>query len=122
VRTDAKHQSAPKAEKVRIGAESFRTAPIGTYPALVCGTGETTPDRWALTLRTLAGEPMPELPAMPGRRITAPEISSPEQDAEDMDAALIWQALAADTEGGSNGENQNIQEGARPSVTAPSHD
>ena len=32
VRTDAEHHSAPGAAKVRIGAESFRTAPIGTCP------------------------------------------------------------------------------------------
>lgn len=38
VRIDAKHQTAPKVEKVRTGAEYFSTAPIGTYPALGLGT------------------------------------------------------------------------------------
>ena len=33
MRTSAKHQSAPTGKKVRIGAQPFRVAPIGTCPA-----------------------------------------------------------------------------------------
>lgn len=33
MRTSAKHQSAPTGKKVRIGAQPYRVAPIGTCPA-----------------------------------------------------------------------------------------
>lgn len=38
MRTDAKHQSASRAEKVQIGAHSFRSAPIRTCPAPAADT------------------------------------------------------------------------------------
>lgn len=38
MRISAKHLSAPKAEKVRIGAKPYRVAPIGTCPAPVTET------------------------------------------------------------------------------------
>lgn len=56
-------------------------------------------DHWKLMLRSLSGEPLPELPQAPGRRIVAPPIPSPEEDARAQDAARIWRALADDCEG-----------------------
>lgn len=44
MRTSAKHQSAPRVEKVQIGAAPYRGAPIGTYP---------TPDSALVELRAL---------------------------------------------------------------------
>lgn len=60
-------------------------------------------DRFALMLRALTGQPLPELPLMPGRRIVAPPAPTPEQDAQQRDAeqqaAQVWRALADDCEG-----------------------
>lgn len=45
-----------------------------------------TIDRWTLTLAALLGEPLPPLPALPGRKHTAPP--------ERRDAVLAaWEAL-----------------------------
>jgi len=55
-------------------------------------------DRWALTLRILAGKPLPDLPATPGRIYKAPKPMEPEADAElqdaELQAARVWRALA----------------------------
>jgi hypothetical protein len=103
----ANHQLAPPAtvamEKVPIGASPFREAPIstnGTSPAL------HLVDRWGWMLAQMQGELLPATPALPGRVITAPKPSTPETDAvrqdAELQAAAIWRALAADTEGGSH--------------------
>lgn len=39
MRTDAKHLSAPPGKKVQMSAETFRSAPIRTYPVLSRSTG-----------------------------------------------------------------------------------
>ena len=74
--------------------------PEATYSALALF------DRWALTLRTLAGEPLPALPAQRGRVVQAPAAPTPEEDAAardaELQAAAVWRALADDTEGGAN--------------------
>ncbi len=66
--------------------------PEATYSALALF------DRWALTLRTLAGQPLPALPAQRGRVVQAPAAPTPEEDAAERDAELqaarIWRALA----------------------------
>lgn len=59
-------------------------------------------DRFALMLHTLAGKPLPQLPQAPGRRIVAPPIPTPEEDAAQQDAARIWRDLASDSEGGNH--------------------
>lgn len=60
-------------------------------------------DRWAMTLRCLRGEPLPALPAQPGRIVKAPKPMEPEADAElqdaELKAAAVWRELAADNEG-----------------------
>lgn len=63
-------------------------------------------DRFGLMVLHLLREPLPELPATPGRVIAAPKPPTPEEDAERLDAevqaARIWRELASDTEGGSH--------------------
>jgi hypothetical protein len=60
-------------------------------------------DRWALLLRGLAGEPLPALPEFPDRVHRLPEPPTVEADAEHIEAeeqaALVWRALADDSEG-----------------------
>jgi hypothetical protein len=72
--------------------------PEATYSAMVLI------DRWAMTVRCLIGDPLPELPTQRGRVIRAPEIETPEADAEriesEQQAAQVWRELASDTEGG----------------------
>lgn len=52
-------------------------------------------DRWHLTLAALLGEPLPELPDMPGRKHTAPP--------ERRDAvAAAWEKLHRRTSGASS--------------------
>jgi hypothetical protein len=58
-------------------------------------------DRWRLALAQPQGEPLPELPATPGRVHQMPPPSTVEEDAQDLAAAAIWRELAADSEGGS---------------------
>jgi hypothetical protein len=87
--------------------------PEATYSALALF------DRWALTLRTLAGEPLPALPDLPGRRIVAHDEPLSEDEVRDVvdpvqlglllgisrQAAaqrLARRALADDTEGGAH--------------------
>lgn len=60
-------------------------------------------DRFALMLRTLAGKPLPQLPQAPGRRIVAPPIPTPEEDAAQQDAARIcWGKRLGRTPGEAN--------------------
>ena len=50
--------------------------PEATYSALALL------DRWQLTLAQLLGQPLPALPATPGRIFKAPEIPTVDEDAE----------------------------------------
>lgn len=43
------------------------------------------PDRWALLLLTLQGQPWPELPALPGRLIVARDEPLPDDELADID-------------------------------------
>jgi hypothetical protein len=61
----------------------------------------SNPSKFELMLAQLQGQPLPPLPATPGRIVKAPPAPEPEQDAADLATAAIWQELAgqSDNEG-----------------------
>jgi hypothetical protein len=62
--------------------------PEATYSAMVLI------DRWAMTVRCLLGDPMPEPPPTQGRIHQMPPPSTVEDDERDIAAAQVWRALA----------------------------
>jgi hypothetical protein len=61
-------------------------------------------DRWALALAQLRAEKLPPLPEAQGRVHRLPDPTTPDEDAQQRDAelqaAVVWRALADDCEGG----------------------
>ena len=62
-----------------------------------CSSG-AAPGRWVQMVQELAGEPLPEPPALPGRVHRAPVPTErdpyPEQQQREVQAAAVWRELA----------------------------